>query len=50
MNSSIFRCLHHQILLVVHLEAKKSKVFTRNFLTYRIVPYNEDLEPLATPE
>ena len=51
MNSSVFRCLHYRILLLVHLEAKQGKVFTMKLLNFsRIVPYNEDFKPLATPE
>ena len=50
MNSSVFRCLHHRILLLVHLEAKKRNVFREIVEFSVIVPYDEDLEPLATPE
>ena len=35
VNSSVFKCLHHQILLLVHLEAKEGKVFTRNCWIFR---------------
>lgn len=50
MNSSVFRCLHHRILLLVHLEAKKRNVF-REIVEFSVIaPYGEDLEPLATPE
>ena len=50
MNSSVFRCLHHRILLLVHLEAKKRNGFREIVEFSVIVPYDEDLEPLATPE
>ena len=50
MNSSVFRCLHHRILLLVHLEAKKRNVFREIVEFSVIVPYDEDFEPLATPE
>ena len=50
MNSSVFRCLHHQILLLVHLEAKKRNIFREIVEFSVIVPYDKDLEPLATPE
>ena len=49
MNSSVFRCLHHRILLLVHLEAKKRNVFREIVEFSEIVPYDKDLEPLATP-
>ena len=50
MNSSVFRCLHHRILLLVYLEAKKKEVFLRETVEFSgIVPYDEDLEPLASP-
>ena len=35
VNSSVFRCLHHRILLLVHLEAYEGKVFTRNCWIFR---------------
>ena len=47
MNSSVFRCLHHRILLLVHLEGKKR---TEIVEFSGIVPCDNDLQPLATPE
>ena len=35
VNSSVFRCLHLRILLLVNLEAKKRKDFTRNCWIFR---------------
>ena len=50
MNSSVFKCLHHRILLLAHLKAKKGK-FLREIVEFSgIVPYDKDLEPLASPE
>ena len=50
MNSSAFKCLNHRILLLVHLEAKEGKVLREIVEFSGIVPYDKDLEPLATPE
>ena len=51
MNSSVFRYLHHRILLLVHLEAKKRKKLLREIVEFSgKVPYDKHLEPLATPE
>ena len=44
MNSSVFRCLHHRILRLDNLEAKKRNVFREIVEFSVIVPYDEDLE------